>query len=362
MKDSTLPRIGYAPLSPTLGAPGDRRRFAAYARARNLPFEIARPEERYDLVVLSEMCDLSVWCDYPHGKVVYDLVDSYLAIPRSSIKPWLRGVVWYAIGRHRRLRFDYWATVQDMCRRADAVVCTTDEQKHDIERYRPNVHTVLDVHSSVVRKVKNDYRAGEPFNLVWEGLPTNIPQLMNIRDVLRDVHRRRPLVLNIVTDLDQPRFLGRFGRVDSLELARQAFDDVRLHPWEEATASETICGSDLAVIPIDLSDPFVRGKPENKLLLFWRMGMPVVASATPAYRRTMRDADLESFVCSDRAEWIAALERMMNDEGLRNEAGERGRQVAERHYNTESLFARWDVVFASIGFDFGTNVLVAADV
>lgn len=350
------PRIGYVPYTASLERPGDRRRFVAYAHARNLSFELARPEERYDLVVLSEVADISVWCDYPHGKVVYDLIDSYLAIPRSNVKQWLRGAVWYALGRHRRLRLDHWAAIQDMCRRADAVVCTTEEQRGDIRRYCSNVHIVLDVHSSVIHKVKEDYRCGEPFNLVWEGLPSNITQLKQIRDVLRDIKKRRPLVLNIVTDPDQPRLLGRFGRVQSLDLAREVFDSVRLHPWDEATCSEIIRNCDLAVIPIDLSDPFVTGKPENKLLLLWRMGMPVVTSATPAYQRAMRDAGLEGLACRDQGEWLIALERIIGDESLRREAGMRGRELAETHFGREVMLARWDAVFASIGFDFGAGL------
>jgi glycosyltransferase involved in cell wall biosynthesis len=345
-------RIGYAPIGPTLEKPGDRRRFVAYARARNLPFEMARPEERYDLVVLSELADISVWSDYPHGKVVYDLIDSYLAIPRSDVRQWLRGLVWFAMGRHRKLRLDYWSNIQDMCRRADAVVCSTEEQRRDIHRYCQNVHIVLDVHASVVRNVKDDYRCGEPFNLVWEGLPSNITQLKQIRDVLKDVNKLRPLVLNIVTDPDQPRLLGRFGRVQSIDLAREVFDAVQFHTWDEATCSEVIRSCDLAVIPIDLSDPFVTGKPENKLLLLWRMGMPVVTSATPAYRRAMHEAGLEGLACRDHEEWMAALERMIGDETLRREAGVRGKFFAEKHNNEEALLARWDAVFESLGFSF----------
>lgn len=350
------PRIGYVPYSATLERPGDRRRFVAYAQARNLSFELARPEERYDLVVLSEAADVTAWCDYPHGKVVYDLIDSYLSIPRSNVKQWLRGVVWYALGRHRRLRFDLWAAVQDMCRRADAVVCTTEEQRGDILRYCQNVHMILDVHSTVVHKVKEDYRCGEPFNLVWEGLPSNITQLKQIRDVLRKIHKRRPLVLNIVTDPDQPRLLGRFGRVQSLDLAREVFDSVRFHPWDEATCSEVIQNCDLAVIPIDLSDPFVTGKPENKLLLLWRMGMPVVTSATPAYQRAMRDAGLEGLACRDQDEWLVALELIIGNEALRQSAGMRGRELAETRFGKEVMLMRWDAVFASLGFDFGAGI------
>lgn len=351
-----IPRIGYVPYSPTLERPGDKRRFAAYAHARNLPFELARPEERYDLVVLSEVADVSVWCDYPHGKVVYDLIDSYLAIPRSNVKQWLRGPIWYALGRHRRLRLDQWAAIQDMCRRADAVVCTTEEQRGDIQPYCSNVHIVLDVHSSVIRQVKGDYRCGDPFNLVWEGLPSNITQLRQIRKVLQDINKHRPLVLNIATDPDQPRLLGRFGRVQSLDLAHEVFDSVRFHPWDEATCSEVIQNCDLAVIPIDLSDPFVTGKPENKLLLLWRMGMPVVTSATPAYQRAMGIAGLRDCACRDQKEWFTALERMICDESLRREAGTRGRELAEARFGEEVMLARWDTVFSSLGFDFGTRI------
>jgi len=345
-------RIGYVPYSADLNRPGDRRRFVAYANARNLVFELARPEERYDLVVLSEVADVSVWAQYPHGKVVFDLIDSYLAIPRTNLKQWLRGGLWYATGRHRKLRLNLWGAYQNMCRRADAVVCTTQGQQEDIRRYCPNTHIVLDVHSSVVHSVKENYSCSEPFNLVWEGLPSNLSQLRQIRDVLREIHGRSPLVLNIVTDPDQPRLLGRFGRVQSFDLAREIFDSVRFHTWDEATCSSVIQSCDLAVIPIDLTDPFVVGKPENKLLLLWRMGMPVVTSATPAYQRAMRDAGMEKLACCSQDDWRTALESMIGDESLRRDAGMRGKKFTEVEYSKEATLARWDAVFASLGFDF----------
>jgi hypothetical protein len=346
------PRIGYVPYSDTLEKPGDRRRFVAYAKARNLKFELAEPDQRYDIVVLSELADISVWNNHPDSKIVYDFIDSYLAIPRTNIKQWLRGIAWYAVGRHRHLHFDYWSIIQDMCRRADAVVCTTEEQKLDIQNYCQNVHIVHDIHSSIVREIKDDYRCGEPFNLVWEGLPSNLSQLKQIQQVLRKLNKRRPLVLNIVTDLDQARMLGHFGRVQSIDMAREVFDSVKFHLWEELTCSDIICNCDLAIIPIDLSDPFVSGKPENKLLLFWRMGVPVITSATPAYLRAMKGAGLEGFACRNQDEWMTAIEYMIDNESARCEAGDLGRSFAEIHYGEDVLLARWDAVFDSLGFSF----------
>ncbi len=354
--NSAIPRIGYVPYSASLAAPGDRRRFVAYARARNLPFELARPDEQYDVVVLSELADISVWADYPYGKVVYDLIDSYLSIQRTDIKQLLRGPVWFATGRHRRMRFDYRATIQEMCRRADAVICTTEDQEGVIADLCPNVHIVLDIHDTVIRTIKQDYRATHPFNLVWEGLPSNIPQLHAIRPVLKMLARRRPVVLNVVSDLDRPRMLGRFGRIDSVDVLRSIFENVRMHRWEETTCSLIISACDIAIIPIDLEDPFTAGKPENKLLLLWRMGMPVVTSATPSYSRAMAGAGLPHLGCREPSEWLTVLERLMSNEEERRDAGERGRAFAESNWSRNTLVRRWDAVFASLGSNFTSFV------
>lgn len=348
----SIPRIGYVPYGATFSAPADRRRFVGYARARKLPFEVASPDERYDLVVLCEQADITAWARYPQGKIVYDLISSFLAIPRSSLRQQLRGTVNYLLGRSRHYEPDQWAAIQGMCRRADAVVCTTEEQRQDILPYSSSVHVILDLQGSVVKEVKRDYCCGAEANLVWEGLPSNIPQLRQVRDVLLEVARRRPVVLNLVTDPDQPRFLSRFGRIRSEDLAHRVFDNVRLHPWEEETCARIICGCDLGIIPINLGDPLVAGKPENKLLLLWRLGMPVVCSATPAYRRAMRGAGLEEFACGSDDEWVAAIERLLRDEELRREAGRLGREYAEREFGEARILERWDALFASLGFDF----------
>jgi glycosyltransferase involved in cell wall biosynthesis len=336
--------------------PGDRRRFVAYARARNLPFELARPKERYDIVVLSELADISVWCDYPYGKVVYDLIDSYLAIPRTDWKQMLRGPVWFVTGRHKRFRFDYKETIEAMCRRADAVICTTQEQKHDIEAFCPNVHIVLDIHDTVVRAVKHDYSAVRPFNLVWEGLPSNIPQLESVSEVLRTVARNRPVILNIVSDPDRPRLLGRFGRIRSIEAARKIFENIRFHHWDETTCSNIIAGCDTAIIPINLDDPFTAGKPENKLLLLWRMGLPVVASAIQSYSRAFAAVGMPHLACKTSDDWIAALERLITDENERRRAGQEGRAFAEQNWNRTRLLSLWDNVFMSLGNDMANLV------
>lgn len=340
-------QIGYVPYSSALEQPGDRRRFVNFARQRGLRFEIADPGRRYDIVVLSERADLSVWRHYRGGKIVFDLIDSYLAIPRTSLKGQLRGLAKFVSRQSRYPELDYTRSVQRMCERADAVVCTTEEQKRAITPYCSNVHVILDSHRSVARSVKRDYQAGSPFRLAWEGMAQNLDSLRSLAPVLRRLERRHAISLEIVTDPEYFRFLGRYGRGQSARRVAGMCAEVHLHQWREETLAERLTGFDLAVVPLALDDPFASGKPENKLVLFWRMGVPVVASATPAYSRAFAGAGLP-MACASPDEWEKTLERYMLDESARRAAGEAGRRYAEAHYGEERLLALWDGVFGSV--------------
>lgn len=350
---SSKPRIGYAPFQSSFQHPADSRRFAGYARARGLSIEVARPDEQYDLVVVSELADIGAWTKYRGGKVVFDFIDSYLAIPRSDPKQFLRGVIWYLNGRHSRLRLDFKGALEAMCARADAVVCTTDEQKTDIGAFCSNVHIVLDIHDEVVRSRKQDYAASTPFKLVWEGLPSNVSQLAAIAPVLLEVAKRQPIELNIVTDLDRPGALLWLPRIKTADVARRVFDNIVLHRWDKDTLSQVITQCDAAIIPIVTSDPLTSGKPGNKLALLWRMGMPVLTSDTPAYRRMQEAAGAGDLVCGNDEGWRAGLERLMAEEAVRREAGERGVAYVTEFLNTDKLLTRWDAVFASLCIEFG---------
>ena len=340
-------RIGYVPLSHNLDKPGDRRRFVYYAKSHNLPFEIATPDEKYDVVVVSQSADLSIWSEYDKGKIVYDFIDSYLAVPRSSVKGRLRGLAKYLSGQSRHPRLNHWKALESMCARADAVVCTTREQAGDISSFCSNVHLILDVHSSVARTFKTDYRAGEVFNLVWEGIADNVYAFDRLRCVFTRLQTRHKIALHLITDLEFRRYLGLYGKTSTADMARGLCERVYLYEWNEQMCSNIICASDLAVIPIDLADPLVRGKPENKLVLFWRMGMPAVTSATPAYERAMTKAGL-SMTCRNEDEWLATLEKYIGDETARRAAGMAGRCLAESNYGEEIILRQWDKLFDSL--------------
>jgi hypothetical protein len=344
-------KIGYVPMSHTFEQPGDSRRFVFYANARDIPFELADPAKNYDVVVLTQAADLSVWSRYSStgAKIVYDFIDSYLAIPRTDIKGWVRGPAKYFAGKSRYFYFDQWKAIAAMCKRADAVVCSTQAQRKDISKFCSNVYIILDSQAEVLRQVKNSYKCGKPFRLVWEGLPQNLEPLKPVVELLAASSLKDRVELHIISDPSYKRYLGRLWSVNTTELVSKFPLDCVFHEWHPTTLSAIACDCDLAIIPVDLSDPFSRGKPENKLLLFWRMGLPVVVSATPCYSQAMRAAGLDDAICDNQG-WLVKLSGFMKDESLRQRAALLGREHATNHFQLSDLLERWDQMFESIGF------------
>ena len=301
------------------------------------------------MVVVTELGDPTVWSTYNKGnaKVIYSLINRYLAVPAWEPRGLLRGVGKFVTGQTRHLRLNYRAAIEAMCRRADAVVCTTDEQRQDILPYCNNVHVILDIQTAAVGATKAHYSSGETFNFGWEGLAENIEPFFGIRDVLARLQRKHPIALHLVTELRYGRFMRKFWTRDTARLATKVFNPTYLYQWNEQLCSAVIAACDMALIPLRLHDALDAGKPENKLLLFWRMGVPTVVSATPAYARAMAQAGLP-MACRTADEWLHTLEHFISSESARRDAGQRGKTFADLHHSEAATLARWDQLFASV--------------
>lgn len=341
-------RIGYDPYSPSLQPPGDRRRFVNWARSRGVPFELADPQASYDVVVLSARADISRWARLPRhrGRIVYDLIDSYLTVPAWSARDVARGIGKSVVRHHRRLTPSYTQAVIDMCRRADVVLCSTPEQQADISRYCADVRVILDIHDEV-RPVRRPDPVEGQLRLFWEGLPQNLAGFRPaVNEALRQLTTELDVSLHVTTDATYPRWLGRVGVADTEALLRDLPVPTTLHAWSPDAVADVAAQCDVGLIPLDLTDAFAAGKPENKLLIMWQLGLPVVASATPAYLRTMGAAGLDD-TCVTPQDWVAALRRLA-DPGARARASQAGLDYVRKNHDGEDIRRAWDALFADL--------------
>lgn len=347
-----MTRIGYVPLHESLRPPGDRRRFPAYAGRRGIEFAVVNDWRDVDLAVVSTEADLVWWASAPsRTKVVLDLPDAFLDEPRSyrsrarGVAKWLAGPLSRPVLRHDR-------AMLRLIARADAVVCSTPEQAEKLGRHAENVHVVLDDHAEVAPRKPRSWSEDDhgAFQLVWEGLFPTLAAVEQVLPGLRQLSEDREVVLHLVTDRRPRRYMNRFLHHEVADVVARWGLDVRLHDWDVGTLESVSRDCRLAIVPVVRSDPYSLGKPENRMRLFWRLGLPVLASDSPAHRRAVVLAGVaEDTLCNEGSDWSRALRQYAFEPGACRSASEAGHQAALGPYGSDAVMEAWDGVMASIG-------------
>lgn len=343
-------KIGYAPYQDFPTTQANERRFVYYAKQKKIAFEIADPNKKFDLIYVTNGADLSVWSDYQKDgtKIAFELTDSYLFTPSFSFRNLLRGVARYITGQHKYLLFNHSKTIESMCKRADAVVCSTIEQKKYIETLCPNTHIILDF-KYMFKRVKRSYAMHKEINIVWEGLPHNIKSFSVIKNALSVLNKHYKVNVHMITSIEYGKYMAKYIKKHSINDVRKILDvnAIYMYEWNERTCSHIAGACDLAVIPNNKYDPMDWGKPENKLLNFWLMGLPTITSATPAHLRAMAKAEL-SMTCSSEEQWIELLEYYIKNSDDRELVANKGFAFASSVNNDKVIMSQWDDMFNSV--------------
>ena len=105
--------------------------------------------------------------------------------------------------------------------------------------------------------------------------------------------------------------------------------------WDPATEISDICDFDIGIMPLP-DDEFARGKCGFKALLYMALSVPCVVSPVGVNTAIVRDDD-NGLLATTEDEWVAALGRMIEDEGLRRRLAAAGRQTVVRDYDGRSV-------------------------
>ena len=311
-------KIGLAPAQKFPATIREKRGFLYYAKQKKIAFEIADPNKKYDLIFVSCGADLSVWSDYQKDstKIVYELIDSYFAIPAYSFKNLLRGVAKYVTGQHKYLLFNQRKTYESMCKQADAIICCTIEQQKYIETLCPNTHIIMDS-KHMFKRVKRSYAIHEEINIVWEGLPYNIKSFSVIKNALSVLNKRYKVNLHLITSIEYGKYMGEYIKKQTINDVRKMFDvnAIYLYGWNIHTYSEIAGACDLA--------------------------------ATPTHMRAMAKAEL-SMTCSSEEQWIELLEYYIKNLNDRELAANKGFAFASSVCNEKVIVSQYDDVMNSV--------------
>ena len=345
-------KVGYQPLSSTLTAAGDRRRLLFWAKNRGHEIVIDLTK-KVDVIVASENSDFQS----PHFTqkgvpVVFDLVDAYL----SPLNPWddfARGLAKKLSGQISGSLKPFSHHVRNFCMGSSAVICSSPEQEAVIRPFNPNTHVILDSHDEIplIQPKHPRSTSSDEAIILWEGQPATIRGVHQISSILFQLSKKLDLHFDFVTDEKYFWFLGKYFKMDTLQLLKKdlgpIIDQIRIVPWTPENLVASAKKSAISMIPIDLMVPMQKLKPENRLLIMWRLGLPCLTSPSPAYIRVASKAGVKA-VCNSPEVWLENFSSLLSDPSFALEEVLRGQNYLHENHNRESLLNKWDQAIESV--------------
>lgn len=141
--------------------------------------------------------------------------------------------------------------------------------------------------------------------------------------------------------------MNSYGKKSTENEIRNLCDNIRFIEWHADTYSKHIIESDIAIIPIDDCNNVALGKPENKLIFLWKMGVPTITDSIKSYERVMEKAEID-LTCKSNDDWLKKLLKLASSEDLRRRVAQKGRKYAEKNYSEKTIISKWDKIFKSI--------------
>ncbi len=343
--------IGYEGYSIGNSGIADRRRVLYWAADRGHSIVDSR-DSNADIVVITSSSNLGYWARAKTSKpIILDVVDGLIG-EQSLCKDLFRGIGYWGIRRSTSLLpSSFRHLLLEVARRSSIVVCSSPEQVTEWAKFQINATDILDIHEEI--PILDNSRNLKTTNLVeifWEGLPATLGSM----DLLKDFYESNSdnnFKLNILTNLNSFKYMNRFQKIDldriltkQLQLSNLEISTVQ---WSPQMLLNYSASSTFGVIPIDALKGYNHLKAENRLLIMWRLGLPVLTSPLRSYVRVMRDAQIDG-ICVDRADWKIKMERLAFSADIRREFIEKSNQYLEARHKTEDVLKKWDYVLGKI--------------
>lgn len=343
--------IGYEGYSPGNSGIADRRRILFWASKRGHRVVDSR-DPNVDVIVITSSCDLGYWAKVKTSKpVVLDVVDGLIG-EQSSTKDLFRGIGYWATRRSSNLfPSTYRHLLLDVARKSSLVVCSSPEQATEWAKFQIKAIDILDIHEEIpicnFSRLSDEAKQCEIF---WEGLPATLNS-MSLLNNFFEGNPDKDFKLNILTNLNSFKYMNRYLKINlDRELSRQLnYSNLEINKvqWSPEKLTNYSFSSKFGVIPIQGVGGYNHLKAENRLLIMWRLGLPVLASPLQSYVRVMGEAQIDG-ICRDPDDWKVKIESLINSADLRAEFIQKSNNYLARKHMTEDILEKWDFVLEKI--------------
>ena len=213
---------------------------------------------------------------------------------------------------------------------ADLVTTPTDALAEVLMPLNPNVAVLPNTIPQKLLTLFPERR--QKFIIGWQGAQQHTIDLQVIYDPILRFMLRHP---DVELHLWGPEKFEQY--LPGIE------DRIVCHPWVQSVWTHYMrLNMDVGLAPLDVGDRFNETKSDIRLREYASLGIPFIASKSPAYTSTTLAA--RGLLAADETDWSNALELLYSDANLRHRISEQGRLRA-RLWTTEGNGLEWERVY-----------------
>jgi len=291
--------------------------FEAFAVPKNIvgQWSLFRSLAEYDLVIISRKlfhCPQLSYIRRVTRRLVFDFDDAimYAKQPCTRLLPSRRARLF-----HRTVR------------QVDHVFCGNEYLRRHTAK-PPEAITIIETPVDLKRYRLRPDLASENVVIGWIGSDSTSKYL----------EAKLPL-------LDQ--ILRRYENVSLKVVSNKAVScpgmEINNRTWSECQELADLQSFDIGLMPVP-DDKWTRGKCGFKILQYFAVGIPAVASPVGINSQIVEDR-VSGFLPSSDQQWVECLDRLIQNRALRRSMGLSGRRRVEQRYSTDLLTPKYLEVF-----------------
>jgi len=205
-----------------------------------------------------------------------------------------------------------------ICSWSYKVSCCNEYLATYARKQNPQVYiipTTIDTENwNPVTRTNNNHK----LTLGWTGTHSTLPYLVSIKSVLERIIKKYPQIVIRIICNKRPGW-----NLPNLEFI----------PWNRTTEIEDLAGIEIGMMPLP-SGPWAQGKCGFKILQYFALGIPALASPVGVNTNLIRHGD-NGYLCAGEEEWIENIDLLINSGELRDRIGKNGRNTLIKHYSLE---------------------------